>query len=414
MRTGAPRRPLRAALWVVALGATVAAVVAARSAGGRDRTWVTVRRGDLVQGPAIDGELEAIDPLSLSPPGIPDLWNYQISFMAPEGADVHRGQPVLAFDTSELEKRRQERALARDRAAEEIEKKRLELAKERQDLELQLAQAEAKKRKAELQLETPAELAAASELAQQRIDRDLAAKEIAYLGDRLELLGRQSRAELGSLENRRQAAAARVREIDGYLERMKVAAPRDGVVVYVRDRSGEKHKVGDQVWRGNSILEIPDLARMRAKGMIDEADGGAIAVGQRVTLHLDARPDQAIAGRVERIGRAVQPRSRFDPVKVIEVAVALERVDPEHMRPGMRFRGRVETARVGNALLVPARAVTATAEGPVVWRETLLGVEPVHPRLGRRGEEDVEVLAGLEAGDRLAVGDEGGQREGRP
>lgn len=410
------RRPLRAALSVAALAVAVAAVVAARSAGGGERAWVTVRRGDLVQGVAIDGELEAIDPVSLSPPGIPDLWNYQISFLAPEGAEVRRGQPVLAFDTSELEKRRQERALARDKAAEEIEKKRLELAKQRQDLELQLAQAQAKKRKAELQLATPEDLMAASELAEQRIDRDLAAKEIAYLGDRLELLDRQSRADLGSLENRRQAAAVRVREIDGYLERMKVAAPRDGVVVYVRDHSGEKHKVGDQVWRGSSLLELPDLSRMRAKGTIDEADGGAVVVGQRVTLHLDARPDEAITGRVERIGRTVQPRSRFDPVKVIQVEVALDRIDPERMRPGMRFRGRVETSRVAGALLVPARAVTATAEGPVVFRETLFGVEAVHPRLGRRGEEDVEVLAGLEPGDRLAVGlaADGTSEETRP
>ncbi len=407
-------RPVGMALWVVVLGLAVAAVVAARAARGSDRTWVTVRRGDLVQGIAIDGELEAIDPTTLSPPGIPGLWNYQIAFLAPEGTEVHAGQPVLAFDTTELEKRRQERALARDRAAKEIDKKRLALAKQREDLGLQLAQARAKKRKAELQLETPEELVAASELAQQRIDLDLAEKEIAYLGERIDLLERQSRSELGSLESRRTAAAARVREIDGYLQRMRVAAPRDGVVVYVSERSGQKHKVGDRVWRAESILEIPDLARMRAAGTIDEADAGAIAVGQPVTLHLDSRPDEAIEGRVERIGRAVHPRSRVDPVKVVEVDVALDRVDPEHMRPGMRFRGRVETARVANALLVPTRAVTATAEGPVVFRETLLGVDAVHPRLGRRGEEAVEVLAGLEAGDRLAVGEAGESEEVEP
>ena len=411
------RRPARMALWIAGLALVAAAGVAARSAGGDERTWVAVRRGDLVQGAAIDGELEAIDPLVLSPPGIPDLWNYQISFLAPEGIEVQEGQPVLAFDTSELEKRRQERALARDKAAQEIDKKRVDLAKQRDDLELQLAQAQAKKRKAELQLETPEELMAASELAQQRIDRDLADKEIAYLNERLELLDRQSRAELGSLENRRKAAAARVDEIDRYLQRMTLKAPRAGVVVYSSDRSGDKHKVGDRVWRGSSILELPDLHRMRAAGSIDEADAGTLAVGQRVTLHLDARPDDVIAGRVERIGRAVQPRSRVDPVKVVKVDVALDHVDPEHMRPGMRFRGQVETARVEGVLLVPSRAVTLTDDGPVVYRKTVFGVEEIHPRLGRRGEDAVEVLAGLEAGDRLAVGASGrdrGDREGAP
>ncbi len=407
-------RAVRMALWAVLLGTAVAAVVAARTAGGGGRTWATVRRGDLIQAVAIDGELEAIDPLVVGPPGIPGLWNYQVAFMAPEGTRVHRGQPVLAFDTSELEKRRQERALARDRAAQEIDKKRLALGDLRDQLELQLAQAEARRRKADLELETPEELVAASELAQQRIDRDLAEKEVAYLGERLDLLERQSRAELGSLESRRRAADARVREIDGYVERMTIAAPRDGVVVYASDRDGAKHKVGDRVWRGNPVLEIPDLERMRAAGAIDEADAGAISVGQRVTLHLDARPDEAIAGRVARIGRAVQPRSRVDPVKVVKVEVTLDRVDSARMRPGMRFRGRVETARIENALLAPARAVTVTAGGPVALRETLFGVETVHPRLGRRGEEAVEVLGGLDAGDRLAVGEGPGGEEVRP
>ena len=405
------RRPVRAVLWIAGPALVVALGVAARAADGGERAWVTVRRGDLVQDAAIDGELEAIDPLVLSPPGIPNLWNYQISFLAPEGAQVQPGQPVLAFDTSELEKRRQERALARDKAAQEIDKKRLDLAKQREDLELQLAQAQAKKRKAELQLETPEELVAASELAQQRIDRDLADKEIAYLHERLDLLARQSKAELGSLENRRAAAAARVEEIDRYLQRLTLKAPRAGVVVYSSDHSGEKHKVGDRVWRGSSILELPDLHRMHASGSIDESDAGTIAVGQRVILHLDARPDDAIEGRIERIGRAVQARSRVDPVKVVKVDVALDQVDPEHMRPGMRFRGQVETARIEGVLLVPSRAVTLTDGGPVVYRKTLLGVEAVHPRLGRRGEDAVEVLAGLEAGDRLAVGapDAGGE-----
>ncbi len=408
------RRRVRMVLWIAGLGLVIAAGVAARSAGEAERTWVTVRRGDLVQGAAIDGELEAIDPLVLSPPGIPNLWNYQISFLAPEGSQVHAGQPVLAFDTSELEKRRQERALARDKAAQQIDKKRLDLAKQRGDLELQLAQAQAKRRKAELQLETPEELMAASELAQQRIDRDLADKEIAYLKERLDLLDRQSRAELGSLENRRTAAAARVQEIDRYLQRMTLKAPRAGVVVYSSDRSGDKHKVGDRVWRGSSILELPDLHRMRAAGSIDESDAGTIAVGQRVILHLDARPDDAIEGRIERIGRAVQARSRVDPVKVVKVDVALDQVDPEHMRPGMRFRGRVETARIEGLLLVPSRAVTLTGDGPVVYRKTLLGVEAVHPRLGRRGEDAVEALAGLAVGDRLAVGRAGGDGEEAP
>jgi HlyD family secretion protein len=82
--------------------------------------------------------------------------------------------------------------------------------------------------------------------------------------------------------------------------------------------------------------------------------------------------------------------------------VTLDRTDPLRMRPGMRFRGEVETGRAPKVLLVPSEAVLATAAGPLVYRKTLLGTEAVRPRLGRRNVSEVEVLGGLAAGDRLS------------
>jgi multidrug efflux pump subunit AcrA (membrane-fusion protein) len=54
-------------------------------------------------------------------------------------------------------------------------------------------------------------------------------------------------------------------------------------------------------------------------------------------------------------------------------------------------------------LLAPADAVRSTADGPVAWRRSLFGSEPVHLEVGRRNERFVEVLAGLAEGDRLGL-----------
>jgi hypothetical protein len=123
-----------------------------------------------------------------------------------------------------------------------------------------------------------------------------------------------------------------------------------------------------------------------------------------VTLRLDAHPDRPLAGRVARIGRTVQRRSPQDPVKVVRLEIALDRVEPDLMRPGMRFRGQVEIARAADVLVLPAAAVTATAEGPLVFRRTAFGFQAVRPELGRRSEEEVEVVSGLAAGERVALG----------
>lgn len=408
----------RARRTLLAVGATILLVggwlVAARAVGpGDDVEWVPVERGDLVLGIEVDGELEAPEASFLSPPAIPHQRQFRIAFMAPEGQRVSAGQPVLAFDTTELETRLQERLADRDSAAAEIEKRRTDLAKRRSEVELQLAEARANLRKKELELEVPEELVAAKDLTILRIDRELAEREIVHLEERLELLERQARAELRALAERRDRAAARVEEIQGHLRRMRLVAPRDGVVVYASDWQGQKSKVGDTVWRGRPVLQVPDLDRLQVGGRIDEADVGSVAVGQRATLHLDAYPDRQIAGRAVKVGRTVQRRSPLDPAKVVRVEVELDRVDPELMRPGMRLRGTVETERLEGTLIVPAAAVTPTAEGPVVFRRTAFGFERVRPDLGRRSAEGVQVLSGLAAGDRVALGvPEGGAEAG--
>jgi HlyD family secretion protein len=390
-------------------------LVAARAGGpANDLDWVAVERADLVLGVDVEGEIEAIDEIFLSPPSIPGQHQFRISFLAPEGSRVAAGQPVLGFDTTELETQLQERIADRDSAQAEMEKRRTDLGKKQAEVELQLSEARAKLRKTELQLEVPEDLVAAKELAAQEIDRRLAEREIAYLEERAGLFQHQGEIELGSLAQKHGRAAARVEEIREQLGRMQVAAPRAGVVIYAANWQDEKPKVGDTTWRGNPVLQVPDLDRLQAAGLIDEADVGTVATGQRVTLRLDAHPDRQIVGRVTEVARTVQRRSPREPEKVVRLAIALEDVEPELVRPGMRFRGQVETERREAVLTVPAGAVTPTPDGPVVYRRSAFGFERVRPELGSRNIEAVEVLSGLEAGDRVALGVPEGAPEAGP
>ena len=58
-----------------------------------------------------------------------------------------------------------------------------------------------------------------------------------------------------------------------------------------------------------------------------------------------------------------------------------------------------------DALVVDADAVFLKPQGPVVYRKTLFGFEPVSVELGRRNQERVEVLSGLSEGDSIAAVD---------
>jgi multidrug efflux pump subunit AcrA (membrane-fusion protein) len=373
-------------------------------AADRQGDWVRVTRGDLVTGVDVTGTLASAEAGSFGPPQLNDVWDFKISMMAPEGSEVKAGVPILGFDTSDLQRRLEEKSAEAEQARKEIEKRRADLRLRREDEKMNLAEADGRMRKTAMKLEAPADLTGIKERKQVEMDFSLARQETAQIRSRLDDLERAANAEIALLESKQRNAAAIVAETQDGIKRMTILAPRNGTVVYVTNRRGDKKKVGDSCWRMERVIEIPDLTRMVARGDIDEVDAGKAAVGQRVKFHLDAHPDDEFHGTIRTAGKTVQQQQgTTDPLKVLQVEIALDRSDPATMRPGMRFQGTVELGRLRNAVLLPRGAVFTTARGPVAYRRSLLKVETVPVRLGRQNQESVEVLSGLRPGDRVMV-----------
>lgn len=397
------------------VGALVAVVVAvscgvALWAPGspRDESVFLVERGDLVLDVPVSGTIEAVDAVPLGPPSIPSMWNYKLARLVPEGTQVEAGQPVMAFDTTELERKLLDKVAERDSAETELDQRRTELERERRQTELDLATARAELVRAELKADVPPDVAEGNELAKARIDVELARKKVEHLTDKQGFQKRRAEAELAALREKRDRAAARVEEIREDIRKMNVTAPRPGTVIYVTNWRGEKKKVGDQVWQMETVVEIPDLTAMEGRGDVEEADAGRLAEGQRVQFRLDAHPDVPYRGTVERIERMVQRQSPRNPLKVVKLDIALEDTDRQRMRPGMRFRGSVEVDRAEDVLLAPVEAIYSTPQGPVAYRRGPLGgAQPVELEVGRRDGNFVEILAGLDEGDRLVSRPEG-------
>ncbi|HEY0511287.1 MAG TPA: efflux RND transporter periplasmic adaptor subunit [Thermoanaerobaculia bacterium] len=387
-------------------------LVAGRAAASGTGDWAEVRRDALVIGVPVAGTLSSVQSVRLGPPEVSQIWDFKISFLAPEGAQVRAGDPVLGFDSSELERQLLDKKAERDSAQKELEKKQTDLEISRRDEELRLAEAQARFRKAGLKVDVPTELVASKELAKSREDLDLARREIDYLKQHLHFEETQGGTEAAALARKRDRAAVRVAEMEAAIGRMTVKAPREGTVVYIANDNGEKKKVGDACWRGQPVIEIPDLGRMAAEGEVDEADAGRVAVGQRVTFRLDAHPDDVFTGRVRVISGAVQSKSEVNPLKVVRLGIDVDRTDPQRMRPGMRLLGTVEIESAPRALVAPVEAVFNRPDGPVVYRKHGWGSEAVHPVLGRRNDRLVEIRSGLAAGDlvsRRDLADEHGE-----
>jgi HlyD family secretion protein len=366
---------------------------------------VPVVRGDLVLEVEVAGSLAATRSAFLGPPSSLEEDDFKISRMANEGAEVKKGTRVLQFDVGDFERELLERTAERDSAAREIERKGHEIELQRKESELRVTEAEALARKAELKADLPEKYTAAVEMKLARIDQEAAQAELRMARQRYQHVLKLGQADLAYLRDRHTRFASRVARLQGAIDKMTVVSPLDGVVVYRTNWRGEKKKVGDECSVGEPCLTVTDTTEMEALGEVDEMDSARVAVGQKVRVRLDALPELEWSGTVASVRPNVYRQSPRNPLKVMGIRIKLAQTDPSRMRPGMLFRGRLETARITGALLVPLTAVFARPEGPVVFRKTATGSQKVRVVVGPRSRTQVIIAEGVQAGDQLLASD---------
>ncbi|RLE26549.1 MAG: hypothetical protein DRJ61_18290, partial [Acidobacteria bacterium] len=116
-----------------------------------------------------------------------------------------------------------------------------------------------------------------------------------------------------------------------------------------------------------------------------------------------AHQDVTYHGVVNRVVRAVQEKSWRNPLKIVRVEIAMESTDPDRMRPGMRFKGTIEIDKKTDVLLIPIDAVFASPTGPAARIKTFRGSRIAPLELGDSDGKAIEIVEGLEAGDRVLM-----------
>jgi RND family efflux transporter MFP subunit len=163
-----------------------------------------------------------------------------------------------------------------------------------------------------------------------------------------------------------------------------ITAPMDGIVLR---RDGE---VGEIAEAGQVLFRVGVPKPLQVVAEVNEEDIPRVDIGQLVLLRTDAFPNRRIEGKVREItpmGDAV--------AKTYRIRVALP--DDTPLKPGMSVEANVIAREKPGALLVPADAVQGSAvfvlDGARVRKRTV--------EVGIRGTRNVEILSGIDAGDRV-------------
>jgi HlyD family secretion protein len=375
------------------------------AAAGGDVAVAAVERRDFVHVVPAEGNLRAA---SSTPIVVPHSESdfFRVSWMAPDGGVVHAGEVVVRFDPTDIEK-----ALAD--ALGDLESARLKADKLRSSDRADIAKLEQDAAVARIELANAQRFQKKDptvfsryEIIQSEMDEGLAAEKERHAREvgrtRLDL--ERADGGLAAVDIRR--AELKIRQARTNLSGLAVVAPHDGVLIYKRDYRGELPHVGDQVWSGTTLAEIPDLSVMQAEVYVLEADAGGLATGRPAALTVESAPGVEHAARIARVDSLAKPRLKGSPVQFFGVTLAIARTDPRTMKPGQRVSAELRLADRRGALVVPRQAVFQRHGRNVVFRRQADGgfVE-VPVELGPSDLGTTVVTAGLGAGDLVALRD---------
>jgi HlyD family secretion protein len=175
------------------------------------------------------------------------------------------------------------------------------------------------------------------------------------------------------------------------LEALHVRAGINGVLQLV------PVEVGQRVTPGANVARVADPKKLKAEIKIAETQAKDVAIGQKAAI--DTR-NGIVAGRVFRIDPSVQNGT-------VTVDVAIDDPLPQGARPDLSVDGTIELENLRDVLYV-GRPVHGQADSTIgLFKIVNDGAEAVrvNVKLGRSSVTTIEVLQGLQVGDKVILSD---------
>ena len=171
-----------------------------------------------------------------------------------------------------------------------------------------------------------------------------------------------------------------------------IKAPQSGVLDNLMVREGMFVKPGME------MMVIGQLEHIWVIGEVFERQVMSVRKGDAVRMYLDYLPGRTWSGTVDYIYPSLNTQTR-----TARVRVRFDNPDG-YLRPGMFAQMTIATQPAREALLIPREALIRTgSQSRVVLAKGDGRFKSIAVEVGRIGENQVEILSGLNEGDRLVT-----------
>lgn len=317
-----------------------------------DREFTKIQKGKFIASIIETGELQAVRSRTIVMPRLG--WEYgrsKIAAMIEEGTQVKEGDFVVQIDTAGVVKF--------------LKEKENDFQIAEADFRNLLVRHENEKRQVQSQQETARASFNLTKLQNEKIKFESEKRQkinaLRFEREQISLTKTQQRIQQMEIAQQNEVKIQQLtlfklkNEIAGArraLEKARITAPMNGLIEYKQNwRTREKVRIGDELWPGAPILGIPDLSLMRVKTAINETDIRKVYPKQKVTIRLDAFPDDIFEGEIIDIALLCYEKEDNPLVKLFEVIILLKDSNPI-LKPGMTVSCEFFIAELKEALFV--------------------------------------------------------------
>lgn len=357
----------------------------------------TVKTTDFVDVLEINGITEPVQTTSI---GCPREADGLITFIVKDGAYVNEGDTVCILEDSNLKKRY-------DEAVVNLETTKAELNKIKADLDLRYALLEAQVKNNAAQTEISnldslqLQFSTKNQQAIKRLEIRQVAIEKAKLEKKLKSLAIINQSELKKTEFEIQRLTAEIQGSKDQLDGLVIKSPRKGIVTRAMHHSGRKVQVGDNLWYGMTMVNIPDLSKMKIIIRASEGNYKRISENDLVEYSFDAMPQNKAWGKILKKSPVGQPIKENSKVKIFEIEAT---VDSARIMPGIGQSAncKVILKRVNHTIVVPQIAVFEQDSMQVVFVKNGGKFEMRQVAIGTSSLKSAIVIRGLKVGEKIS------------
>ncbi len=217
----------------------------------------------------------------------------------------------------------------------------------------------------------------------------------------------QAEADLKAKELEYRRQAEKFKKITDQLDKTKIYAPQDGMVVYATTSGGRGHfdrrepmDIGVEVTERQDLINLPTATSMKAQVDIHETSLEKVQLGLPAVITVDALPGKKFLGRVSSIAPLPDAQSMWmnPDLKVYPTDINLEDNDSA-LRTGMSCKAEIIVAQYEDVVYVPVWAVLRVGGEHTVFIVKDGAIEERKVETGLDDNNMIRIVSGLEDGE---------------